>query len=345
MSENRPQYPNNLYDYNEANERRSQDRKCLDNEMNYEHFHCNAANEWNNENNIHYNQQNYARKDRANHEFKPFQSFSDGPSPRNYAYPKQQYKREEIDCYPCDHMSGAHDQMKRHVENTFEIRPKRRFFHDNLESNQYRYDQTPRQSYNYPTYERIHQNRENQTFDNEHVNFAHSSRPDFTRYDNDHSQEYGTSFNTSSRLPYPDTNLESFESFMSSHSSHDSHYPLITDVNDNDVLCGRGGATNIHLGNRRFRSIVKEYQNKYLSAKKKDKPVVATLVVEMIRKKNPPGRFLKKDKNRNAWYDIGDFKAKGKNKPSFKGRGTSNATKKDECNENGPRFKSEIRRK
>jgi len=73
MSENRPQYPNNLYDYNEANERRSQDRKCLDNEMNYEHFHCNAANEWNNENNIHYNQQNYARKDRANHEFKPFQ--------------------------------------------------------------------------------------------------------------------------------------------------------------------------------------------------------------------------------------------------------------------------------
>lgn len=44
------------------------------------------------------------------------------------------------------------------------------------------------------------------------------------------------------------------------------------DVNKNDVLCGRGGATNSHSGNRAFRSLVKRYQDRYLRAKKRDKP-------------------------------------------------------------------------
>lgn len=107
---------------------------------------------------------------------------------------------------------------------------------------------------------------------------------------------------------------KSFESMLSSHSSSNSmhSYPLVTKVNNNDVLCGRGGATNVHIGNRRFRSIVKKYQQQYLSAKKKDKPAVAGIVVDIIRNENPPGRFLKKDNIRNGWYDIGDVKAKEK---------------------------------
>ena len=106
----------------------------------------------------------------------------------------------------------------------------------------------------------------------------------------------------------------SFENTNTRHTS--SNLPMnvhyVTEITDNDVLCGRGGATNVHLGNRRFRRIVKDYQQTYLTAKKKDKPAVASFVVDLIRKKCPPGRFLKKDTNHNAWYDVGDVKAREK---------------------------------
>ena len=39
-------------------------------------------------------------------------------------------------------------------------------------------------------------------------------------------------------------------------------------INRNDVLCGRGGLTNSHVGNKHFRCVVAEYQLQYLRAKK-----------------------------------------------------------------------------
>ena len=78
------------------------------------------------------------------------------------------------------------------------------------------------------------------------------------------------------------------------------------------VLSGRGGATNSHLGNREFRLLVKQYQNSYLKAKKRDKPQVAAIVVEKIRKKG--GRFLRRyaTKGELFWVDIGDVRAREK---------------------------------
>jgi hypothetical protein len=81
----------------------------------------------------------------------------------------------------------------------------------------------------------------------------------------------------------------------------------IEHLSTNDVLCGRGGATNSHAGNRIFREMVKKYQDKYLRAKKKDKPTVASEVVTNIRTKG--GRFLEKVKDIGLWRDIGDRKA------------------------------------
>ena len=86
----------------------------------------------------------------------------------------------------------------------------------------------------------------------------------------------------------------------------------IKDVNENDVLCGRGGATNSHSGNRSYRELVKQYKDKYLQAKKKQKPNVAAEVVAKIRNLEPPGRFLKKDKESGWYLDIGDARAKEK---------------------------------
>lgn len=91
----------------------------------------------------------------------------------------------------------------------------------------------------------------------------------------------------------------------------------ITDLLPNDVLCGRGGATNSYKGNRAFRALVKDFQERYLQAKKRDKPAVASLIVELIRKKS--GRFLRKceEKGTNPhgtvlWLDIGDDRAREK---------------------------------
>ena len=78
-------------------------------------------------------------------------------------------------------------------------------------------------------------------------------------------------------------------------------------LNGNDVLMGRGGATNAHVGNRRFRAIVARYQDEYLSAKKKQKAVIARKIVAEIQQAG--GRFLKRDDRGTAWVTVPDKKA------------------------------------
>lgn len=120
--------------------------------------------------------------------------------------------------------------------------------------------------------------------------------------------------------PYWPTPMEgdSFSRNVAHHPQHSSShgnaesFRFIRQINNNDVLCGRGGATNSHVGNRSFRQIVKQYKDKYLNAKKKEKPNVAGEIVEKIRSLDPPGRFLKKDRDTGYWLDIGDMRAKEK---------------------------------
>ncbi len=84
-------------------------------------------------------------------------------------------------------------------------------------------------------------------------------------------------------------------------------------VQPNDVLCGRGGETNHHPGNIRYRSLVKAYQKLYLLAKRRDKPKIAQCIVVSVR--GVDGRFLKRTKNANkgsAWVDVGNVKAREK---------------------------------
>lgn len=88
---------------------------------------------------------------------------------------------------------------------------------------------------------------------------------------------------------------------------------LCDSYNEFDVLCGRGGATNSHPGNRKFRSIVAAHRESYLAAKKKDKPSYAQYVVGLVRNQSESKcRFLKKDPNTDKYYDIGDEKAREK---------------------------------
>jgi len=83
-------------------------------------------------------------------------------------------------------------------------------------------------------------------------------------------------------------------------------------VTINDVLCGRGGLTNNHPGNVFFRSLVRNRQEAYLFASKRDKAFVAHGIVDVIRTLKPPGRFLKKDRKVDVWVEIGNKKAREK---------------------------------
>merc|ERR1719171_703042 len=85
------------------------------------------------------------------------------------------------------------------------------------------------------------------------------------------------------------------------------------EINPDDVLCGRGGLTNTHVGNRKFRHIVGEFQKEYLVARKKAKREIAERVVARIHENG--GRFLKMDKQSNGeilWKEVPKNKAIGK---------------------------------
>ena len=62
---------------------------------------------------------------------------------------------------------------------------------------------------------------------------------------------------------------------------------------DHCVLLGRGGATNNHVGNKRFRTIVASHQEEYLNSKKKDKVVIARRIVGIVQDNG--GQFLRKN--------------------------------------------------
>ena len=99
----------------------------------------------------------------------------------------------------------------------------------------------------------------------------------------------------------------------------------ITDPTEHDVLFGRGGMTNSHAGNRRFRDIIALHRPDYVRAVKMDKPAVARKIVRAIRYGTPPGRFLRKHDD-NMWYDVGDRTAAEKTSQGLRER--TNAEKR-----------------
>lgn len=82
------------------------------------------------------------------------------------------------------------------------------------------------------------------------------------------------------------------------------------EINEDDVLCGRGGGTNSQVGNRRFRKLVQDFQPTYLLARRKEKPLLARTIVLIIRKRG--GRFLKKNDDTGELFEVGDAKAEAK---------------------------------
>jgi len=93
-----------------------------------------------------------------------------------------------------------------------------------------------------------------------------------------------------------------------------SDWPLcnIKEPHKNDVLYGRGGGTNHHQGNKRYRKMVECRKVDYVNSKRLDKPLVALEIIKEWRSQDPPGRFLKMDESTGSWNDVGDKKAREK---------------------------------
>jgi hypothetical protein len=81
-------------------------------------------------------------------------------------------------------------------------------------------------------------------------------------------------------------------------------------LNRNDVLSGRGGRINLHVGNVQCRHMVQQRKGEHLNrgTRKLEKAHIAAEIVQQIRNMDPPGRFLKEDAS-GIWCDIGDAKA------------------------------------
>ena len=70
--------------------------------------------------------------------------------------------------------------------------------------------------------------------------------------------------------------------------------------NDNDVLSGRGGTTNMHQGNRAFRNYVSDRKHDYRATSKTEtKNRIAQAVVDTVRANG--GRFLQWNERNRRW--------------------------------------------
>jgi hypothetical protein len=112
----------------------------------------------------------------------------------------------------------------------------------------------------------------------------------------------------------------SYNDYSKEESDFEAHYarypwPLrdITEPHNHDVLFGRGGGTNNHPGNKRYRQLVEERKSRYLAAPRNEKPLIALEIVQFLREQqSPPGRFLQLNEMTQKWDDVGYKRAREK---------------------------------
>lgn len=66
----------------------------------------------------------------------------------------------------------------------------------------------------------------------------------------------------------------------------------IYEPHENDVLMGRGGKNNQHVGNEKLRVIARGRCDAYQQASKKGKSIISREIVQIVRDLKPPGRCV-----------------------------------------------------
>lgn len=82
---------------------------------------------------------------------------------------------------------------------------------------------------------------------------------------------------------------------------------------DFDVICGRGKECYNHTGNLRFRTAINMALAPYNEADTKlQKSLIVMSIVETFRSNSDEGGFVRLDRSRGTWYEIGDEAAREK---------------------------------
>jgi hypothetical protein len=100
--------------------------------------------------------------------------------------------------------------------------------------------------------------------------------------------------------------------------NNNAHATGILEPRENDCLVGRGGGTNYHIGNQKYRNLINQYKAEYSAAGRGDKSLIAMKVVRLWRAQDPPGRFLQQDDVTRVWFEVGDEKARNKTSQSLR---------------------------
>jgi hypothetical protein len=92
----------------------------------------------------------------------------------------------------------------------------------------------------------------------------------------------------------------------------------IVHPHEHDVLSGRGNFVNYHAGNEHFRALVRKHKLEYVKCPKPQKGKFSRTIVDEVKNRIPPGRFLKQDGATKLWYDIGEKKAMDKTRQALR---------------------------
>jgi hypothetical protein len=77
---------------------------------------------------------------------------------------------------------------------------------------------------------------------------------------------------------------------------------------DDDVICGRGKECMDHIGNMKFRTLVKEKLDRYSSASNKtEKSLIIMETINEVREQSPFGGFIRRDNKTGTYFEAGDF--------------------------------------
>jgi hypothetical protein len=129
--------------------------------------------------------------------------------------------------------------------------------------------------------------------------------------------------------PYSFTASNNGGCSVSGGSRKQLHNPVSnhSNVNVNDVLCGRGNTISQHVGNINFRDLVAANKELYGSLTKKDKMMLARQIVDFVlHRTDPPGRFVARDAASGVWNDIGISRSLEKTSQALRDKSTAGNT-------------------
>jgi hypothetical protein len=81
---------------------------------------------------------------------------------------------------------------------------------------------------------------------------------------------------------------------------------------NHDIICGRGGKANSHIGNLNYRELVERTKPLYLSTQRRYRRFISLSIVKAIASQNPPGRFLRRIDRSKKWISLSEKEAERK---------------------------------